>query len=67
MQLPQHVLKRWTVKIAAGIAVIHKFPHKCDVVAMAIVLNHLSLVCNTGGFAASCFLIGKTKISKNKF
>ena len=59
-----HGLKARTVKVAAGVVVVRKFPRDHDVVFLAVVLQDFSLICDTAGFALALIFIGKPQINK---
>jgi len=66
LELLQHLLKCRAVEVAAGVAVIHKFPHQSDAVLLAVVLYDHALVGNTGRFAALSLFIGETQVGKSQ-
>ena len=66
LQLLQHLLKAGAVEVAAGVAVVHKFPDEGDVVLLAVVLHDHALVGDTGRFPALGLLVGQPQIGKSQ-
>ena len=64
LQLLEHFLEAGAVEVAAGVAVVHKFPDQGDAVLSAIVLNHHALIGDTGRFPALGLLIGEPQVGK---
>ena len=66
LQLLQHLLETRAVEVAAGVAVVHKFPDEGDVVLLAVVLYDHALVGDTGRFPALGLLVGQPQVGKRQ-
>ena len=64
LQLLQHLLEAGAVEVAAGVAVVHKFPDEGDVVLFAVVLHDHALIGDTGRFPALGLLVGQPQVGK---
>ena len=64
LELLQHLLEAGAVEVAAGVAVVHKFPDEGDVVLLAVVLHDHALIGDTGRFPALGLLVGQPQVGE---
>ena len=64
LQLLQHLLETGAVEVAAGVAVVHKFPDEGDIVLLAVVLHDHALIGDTGRFPALGLLVGQPQVGE---
>lgn len=64
LQLFQHLLEAGAIEVAAGVAVVHKFPDEGDAVLLAIVFNDHPLIGDTGRFPALGLLVGEPQVGE---
>ena len=67
LNLGQHLLKTGTVKVGAGISVIHKEHRICHMVLSGIRKQDTLLILNGEGFASSLILLRKSAIESGNF
>ena len=66
LQLLQHLLEAGAVEVAAGVAIVYKFPDKSNAVLLAVVLHNHALVGDTGRFPALSLLVGQPQVGKRQ-